>query len=293
MVIFVMLVLTSECFAMDALVGHFKAVSQKESNDLGQIVLIPGKYSFEKEWRGARLKLVIDIEKEETTFIDPERKVFFIAGENTPERSAFDPILSQYLVIKRYESKKAGESEVAGISCEMSEVYSKKRLVFSACLSKEYGFPLRVTEHVPSPHSYEVTGVRKEKIDPSFFEVPQDYRQLSHFPFPIPEWARQVGVAPVVTAPDEKLLAAGQIIKVPLVKGKIIRINGFRQGEGNASYQAVAFKNGEPASDPERNTYSQGARKTFHETPDQADEVVIRVVEGAMRINIELMEKQK
>ena len=278
--------------AKEVRVSELIEVGDKGSQSLGTIHFSKNTYRIDREWRGANITLIVNTEKEETIFIVPERKVFFIASSENPERTALDPFLTLFLVLKRYESKPLGEQKVAGMNCDAREVYSGQRLVFSACVSKEFGIPLSITEHVPTPHTYSISEPTKLKVADTFFDAPSEYRQLRHFPFNIPKWAMAVGVSPVMKAPGQTTLKPGQVVRVPIVKGKSIRISGSRVGKGNASYLAVPFHNGEPTYDPERNIYAQGTRKIFSDPPKIADEIVIRAVEGTLTIRAELVDKK-
>ena len=109
----------------------------------------------------------------------------------------------------------------------------------------------------------------------------------ANMPMPPPDWAGQIASAPVMGPPFESTLSQGQILRIKPVHDfnvdlKVESLSGL---EGSFSF--TVFKDGRPLK---RITgFSGGGRKVHTETPDEADEIVVRAQSGQIVVAAQLV----
>jgi hypothetical protein len=94
--------------------------------------------------------------------------------------------------------------------------------------------------------------------------------------------------APLLTPPFEKTLTAGGIIRIRPQAGREIEIAGTNTGQGQGSFTSARFKGGKYLGDGSRSTVilDQGDSSGMTDPvgPDKADEIVVHVNQGTMKI---------
>lgn len=94
----------------------------------------------------------------------------------------------------------------------------------------------------------------------------------------------------MVKPPHQQRMSAGEIIRVKVEASKKIEVSGEGETENqeDATFTAVGFRGGKPIPGTTTSTASQGSIGTFgfDDTPQEADEIVVRVNKGVILIGV-------
>jgi hypothetical protein len=135
-----------------------------------------------------------------------------------------------------------------------------------------------------------LSNIKVGTVDKSLFAIPDGFIEMpgpSEEPIKVPDWAAEISSAQVITPPFEQTMSAGEMVRIKVMPGKSIWVKAADQGEGEISVKAVPFKNGIPVK--EISTYNNFGQKGTvcqrrEETEFEADEVIIRVFEGSLKV---------
>ena len=194
------------------------------------------------------------------------------------------------------ETKPLGTETVSGYSCEKFAIVSKDDPTFSFLtywISQKLQYPLKIAWEPARDRVIEVTSIQEGPVEDSVFQVPSGYT-LAAAPAapPMPEWVRDVPAALVVKPPYQRRMSAGEIIRVKVEAGKEIKVSeeGETENQTDAQVTAVPFRGGKPTQDPSYTTSSASwgivGTSTFSDTPQEADEIVVRVNKGVVLIGV-------
>jgi hypothetical protein len=176
---------------------------------------------------------------------------------------------------------------VGGIPCSKQVAFTDEQVFANAWVSEEFGFPLKV--EIPVYRwTVELRNIKRGPQDPALFAVPAGYTLRAEPQRPLPEWAGKIAGSPVLVPPFERTLKEGEIIRLRPKAGRHISLLAAPPGQGSCAFTSVGFKGGRPLSDPAGNIANVDAgcpcTATHTETPDAADEIIVRAVEGTVLI---------
>jgi len=188
--------------------------------------------------------------------------------------------------------------------------------IMTQWVSTKLGFPVRIVTHAQEDRILELRNIEETVIDDGLFKVPEGFSVMEpsqpqtavqpEEAAPLfPDWVASAISAELVTLPLEQVMAAGDMIRIKVVAGREIFVLGTNVQSGSSTFLAVPFLNGKPIDDPSVVFAEYGESRmhelmmegvawpaTLTETPEQADEVVVRVEEGQVKMAIEYTEQR-
>jgi len=193
------------------------------------------------------------------------------------------------------KDEKLGVEVVNDLECDKHRVENRGRETFTFWVAQKFGFPIRITSHTSEGSFAEISRISEGPVDDSLFEIPADYKKiaaLGNMPVETPAWVDSVPEAPVVILPVDQEMSAGDMIRIKVQPGKSVWVRANNQSQ-DAAAKAIPFRKGSPVKDV--TIYSNFAEKGIvcdrrHETPAEADEIVVRVFAGTMTVEIKSVE---
>ncbi len=177
-------------------------------------------------------------------------------------------------------------------------------------MSPKYEFPVKIVRG-KSDMVAELKNIKESPIDDGLFELPEGFSAMEESQ-PVtetqpeettpdfPEWVSNVNSAEFITPPFEQVMSSGDMIRIKVKEGKNIWVMATNNHGGKSTFLTVPFLNGRPIDDPsvvfaeygqtrmyEMMIQGQGWPVSLDETPSEADEVVVRVDQGEVKIRAE------
>jgi hypothetical protein len=254
-------------------------------------------YRFEVVENGQTLVITFDGQSGVMRLLVPSEKTYLEAGPDDVLSRLINPFGTYAYYARTRDVKAEGTESIAGFACTKQVVSGGGQVFVTAWGSEEFGFPLKVETTIDG-RTVELRNIKRGPQDPALFTVPADYKlTVPDMSEPPPEWAGQVPSAPVLKPPFEQTLAEGKIIRIRPQAGRQISLQGTHAGGESCAFTAVGFKAGRPLSDPSFSTVNlepeQSVKVTFSEGPAEADEIVIHVRAGTVKIKAEFVAAPK
>ena len=245
-------------------------------------------YRYEIVENGQPLVIMVDGKTGTMHVMVPAEKAFYAAGPNEVLARVSNPFGAYAYYASTKDVKAEGTEAIDGVPCTRQFVSGMGQVFAVAWVSQEFGFPLKVQTTLPE-RTLELRNIRRGPQDAALFTVPAEYKQLAlNTEPPPPEWAGQVAGAPVLTPPFEKALKEGAIIRIRPLAGREISLQAAHAGGEASAFTAVGFKNGRPLGDVSGNTMNlspgQDCTVVFTQGPDEADDYVVRIRTGSVKI---------
>ena len=245
-------------------------------------------YRYEIVENGQPLVIMVDGKTGTMHVMVPAEKAFYAAGPNEVLARVSNPFGAYAYYASTKDVKTEGTEAIDGVPCTKQVVSGMGQVFAVAWVSQEFGFPLKVQTTLPE-RTLELRNIRRGPQDAALFTVPAEYKQLAlNTEPPPPEWAGQVAGAPVLTPPFEKALKEGAIIRIRPLAGREISLQAAHAGGEASAFTAVGFKNGRPLGDVSGNTMNlspgQDCTVVFTQGPDEADDYVVRIRTGSVKI---------
>jgi hypothetical protein len=248
-------------------------------------------YRFETADGGQKLVIAFDGRSGVTRVINPTEKAYYEADSGKGMDRLINPFVCYAYFARTAEVRVEGTGKIDGRTCTKQIVSSGEQVFVVAWWSEELGLPLKVEVPILA-RTVELRNIKPGPQDAALFAVPTGYKLVTiDTEPPPPEWAGQVAKAPVVNPPFERSLKEGEIIRLRPQAGKQIRLKGTNAHAETCAFTAVAFKNGRPLGDVSGNTVNLDAEQevgmTFTDSPAKADDIVVRVRAGTVKIKAE------
>ena len=287
-------------FAAPALVGaaQFSADMTTVTNGKaakGKIYVRGEIYRMELV-KGNKSAVVIVDDKAGLTKVLVDPKKVYLEMKNDDFGSAMNnPFVSYQISASYYGSQATGKEEINGYQCTRQLTKLSGKDFLTAWFADKLDFPVKIVNHIKKGNFTELTNIEEGAQEEHLFRPPEGYAKMDHMPIDPPSWAGDMPKALTLEVPFEKTLSKGEIVKAPIKKGFKIIVRGENLLEGQTAVTAVAFKDGNPVTEPSMSTFSvshKGQKLAIvrQETIAQADEIVIRVGEGKALIRTELEE---
>ncbi|MFO7931615.1 MAG: VWA domain-containing protein, partial [Desulfosalsimonas sp.] len=136
------------------------------------------RYRMEMQQGGAEFIVLVNRETGITRVLMPEEKKY-IQMKNTSARSQMNnPFESFRHSSKKYESEDLGREDFKGFDCSKVLVGSGEQDLFTAWISKELEFPLKIIFHLQQGMLVELENIRQGQVDAGLFDVPKDYSKM-------------------------------------------------------------------------------------------------------------------
>ncbi len=254
-----------------------------------RIIVQNDRYRIDTKEKQRNIHIIVDESKKKTWIMVPSDKIVIEKDINDMSNLMKNPFLVLKYLKKKYDIREVGHETIHGYPCTKSVVSIRGKEAMTAWISDRLKFPVRIV-NTGNNRTIDLKNIRQGKVKDSFFKIPPDFKKMSKMPVPPPEWAKKIPFAPVLTPPFERELPAGSIIRIKPVKGYHLKSkisNGL--DDKSSRFTLVAFKNGRPLKNPSYSTYTlKGTGERINGIskvqPGQADEIVIRVASGKIKV---------
>ncbi len=265
----------------------------------GKIYVTPDYYRMDIVQSSESVVVVVDRKAAVTRVMSPTLKQY-MEMESQDYRSLMnDPFQVIIHMADVGEDKAEGNETITGHECEKRVISMYNEPVITRWVATDLNFPIKIEYHPEGTNSVELVNIQEGSLDPTLFEVPEDYEVMIDPAevVEIPDWAEDVPQAPLMVPPFEKRMQAGEMIRIAVASGKSLAVRSTDTGEAGAQAKVVPFKNGKPIKDVSMlNNFA--AKGTLcdrrHESTAEVDEFVIRCFEGDFTLEakrLEMMEK--
>ncbi|MCK5124627.1 MAG: DUF4412 domain-containing protein [candidate division Zixibacteria bacterium] len=307
-------------FCNQGISAEFSADLQEtigKKTSVGKIFVKGLKYRMEKMEGDLPLIILVDQETNVTQVINVSEKAYIEMPSTDMQSLTNDPFQSlKYIAdIPDASIKQIGKETVSGIECNKSTVLYGETDYFTQWVSGKYDFPLKIIAHAADDMVVELINIKEGAVDDALFAVPEGYTLIAEEQPPppaepvkekplFPDWMKDAASAELVELPLEKVMVAGDMIRIKVMAGMNIAVFGTNNHGGNSTFYAIPCLNGEPIDEPSAVFAEYGSTRAFSmmmqgqlwpttltETPDQADIVLVRVEEGQVMMKIEYNKK--
>ncbi|MFP3999201.1 MAG: VWA domain-containing protein, partial [Desulfobacterales bacterium] len=235
------------------------------------------QYRMDMQERGTKFFLLVDRKEGITRVVFPADREYMDMETTSKPSLMNNPFESFRQSARQYERKEKGQESFKGFECSKVLVRSGEQELFTAWISEELGFPLKIVFHLQKGMSAELDNIQQSKVDKSLFKVPEDYAAMKgpgsgaakqkkdQRPEKEP-WMDRVSSAEVLEPPVKKGdMEEGEIFRVKIEPDKAL--STFTSG----GVRIYAFKQGQPVV---KFVYSGGRLKVYL-SPEEADEIVL------------------
>jgi len=276
--------------AVAVLAAGFQATlseTQRGQTQSGPFYLLAGKYRMEVVQGGRQLIILVDRKIGKTRILVPSEGVFLEVANDDMQSLMNNPFEAHQYMIANYEARMEGSETVAGIVCDKQVIATQGKDVMTAWIARPYGFPIRM-ENQMNGSLVELKNIQKASPNTNLFEVPAGLKLVKTMPIAPPEWTGDIAAAPILQPPFERTLDEGDIIRIRPVRDYDIVLTVKSLSGTKGSFSSTAFKDGRPLK--RIAGYAGGGRKTHKESPEDADEIVVRAKSGQIIVNAKMVE---
>ena len=235
------------------------------------------QYRMDMQERGTEFFLLVDRKQGITRVVFPADREYMDMETTSKPSLMNNPFESFRQSARQYERKEKGQEPFEGFECSKVLVRSGEQKLFTAWISEELGFPLKIVFHLQKGMSVELDNIQQGKVDKSVFKVSEDYTAMKGTGSGATEqkkdqgperepWMDRVASAEVLEPPVKKGdMEEGEIFRVKIERDKAL--STFASG----GVRIYAFKQGQPVV---KFVYSGGRLKVYL-SPEEADEIVL------------------
>ncbi len=256
----------------------------------GKFFVKAGNYRMELEEGGQPLCVVVDQENGISTLSAPLEKMYTKIPVGHPVSVMNDPFQGLKYSVNLGEVQPEGLEDLEGYECDKSVVFAEGRKVMTQWVARKLDFPIKIIMHGATEKMIELKNIQESAVEDSLFMLPADFAEFQmpgQEPPTRPVWADMISSAPLLEPPFEKDLSAGDIVRVKPISARSLVAKAESLGEEEGVVYAIPFKGDLPLR--EINTYNNFAQEgtictRLHETTVEADEFVIRVMKGKVKL---------
>ena len=246
-------------------------------------------YRFEVVENDQKLIIAVDGQSGAMRLLNPLEKAYYEAGPDDPMSLFANPFAAYAHFARTKDTRTEGAEPVDGVPCKKKVVSGGGQVYVTAWVSDEFDIPLRVQTQLDG-RTVELRNIKRGPQDPALFTTPSGYQLtvIKEEPEPQPEWIGQVAGAPLLNPPFEKTLATGGIVRMHTQAGRWLAIDGINVGKDQGAFTSAPFKGGKCLGRGSMGTVvvdpGDSGAMTDGAGPDKADEIVVRVGQGTMKI---------
>ena len=133
------------------------------------------QYRMTMEEDELKLYLIVDEGSGTTTVLSPEHKEYRQVENNFFHSMSGNPVQSFYYHAEKYDRRELERETFKGYDCTKVLVQAGERKLYTAWISEELGFPLKILFHLGDGMSMELDNIKQGPVDPSVFTVPEGY----------------------------------------------------------------------------------------------------------------------
>jgi len=280
-------------FCGQALTAQFSADMTERYGDMTKSAKIYVKdsiYCIDLVEDGEQIIIIVDQDAKKTIVIPVSTKEYRELAIDDMMSIMNDPFQGYKYSAEMGEERNAGTETVNGFECDKFVVSMMDNDVMSQWVSKKLGFPIKIIAHGPPDKVVELTNIKEGPVDEARFKIPEGFTKWidpETLPVEPPEWAKGIASAPVMKPPFERDMSAGEIIRIKVEPGKSLKIKGISKTDAKGTARVIPFKDGRPLK--KDSWYNNFAQKGVtcdrrHETSVEADEFVVYVYEGEVKV---------
>jgi len=280
-------------FSGSSLAVEFTAqIVQADKGDTttGKFYLKEPWYRMEVEKNGEQFFIIVNQDAGVTWVLMPEEKTYVKMASQDPASLMSDPFQGAKYAADVAEMKFLGIDTLGGDECNKYLFAQQSQHLMNLWVSRTLMFPIRIVDLRTEGTFTELRDIREGPVGEGLFKVPPGYTETTELGdklIEIPDWAKDVPAAPVVKPPFEQDLVAGKIIRVRVEPGQAIKVSAKDKTAGQSLVVANPFKGGKPTRDAGQYPGFADGGFIFFESSLEADEIVIRVEKGEVRIKVE------
>ncbi|MFP4453200.1 MAG: DUF4412 domain-containing protein, partial [Desulfobacterales bacterium] len=136
------------------------------------------QYRMDMQERGTKFFLLVDRKEGMTRVVFPGDREYMDMETTSKPSLMNNPFESFRQSARQYERKEKGQESFKGFECSKVLVRSGEQELFTAWISEELGFPLKIVFHLQKGMSAELDNIQQSKVDKSLFKVPEDYAAM-------------------------------------------------------------------------------------------------------------------
>lgn len=305
------LVFVLSAFGSLTLAAEFSAdmvVVERGKTMTNKIYVEDTRYRIETKEDGLEIIVIVDEGANLTRVLNVNEKAYIEMPCDDMRSLINDPFQALKVSIETegIEKKDLGTETVNGIECDKSVLLWGGSEFYTYYMSQKYDFPIKIILG-KSEKVVELKNIKESAVDDGMFVLPEGFSlmeesqpvtetQPEETASDFPEWVADVSAAEIMTLPFEKVMSAGDMVRIKVKDGQNIFIQATNNHGDNSTFMAVPFLNGKPVVDPATKANSlmmagQFWVVTAEETPGEADEIVVRVEQGEVNIKAEYMAK--
>jgi Ca-activated chloride channel family protein len=235
------------------------------------------QYRMDMQERETEFFVLVDRKEGITRVVFPADREFMDMRTTSKPSLMNNPFESFRRSARQYERKEKGKESFKGFECSKVLVRSGEQELFTAWISEELDFPLKIVFHLQKGMSVVLDNIQQGKVDESVFKVPESYTAMKRTSAGAAEqkkdqgperesWMDRVSSAEVLEPPVKKGdMEEGEIFRVKIKPDKAL--SAFTSG----GVRIYAFKQGQPVV----KFVDSGGRLKVYLSPEEADEIVL------------------
>ena len=252
-------------------------------------------YRMELEEEGNEVIVLVDQAAGLTRVLMPAEMMYMEMAIDDVQSLMNDPFQAAKYTEKIGEKVKIGSERIAGYDCDVYAIRSGNDELMRMWVSEKLNFALKIAIMGGDARTMELSNIEVGGLDDELFVMPAGYNKMSMSEervVELPDWAERVSLMNFVALPLEQIMLDEEIVRVKIVDGKGVKVTAVNKLDDGSALMTVPFKNGKPVNSPNMYLYNmtwngQTWNSSFKLTPDQADEIVIRVARGTIDLKIE------
>jgi hypothetical protein len=252
-------------------------------------------YRMELEEEGNEVIVLVDQASGITRVLMPAEMMYMEMASDDMQSLMNDPFQAAKYTEKMGEKVKIGLEIIDGYDCDVYVIRSGDDELMKMWFSEKLGFALKIAITGENVHAMELGNIEVKNLDDKLFVMPAGYTKMSRPKervIELPAWAERVASAEYVKPPFQQMMLDEEIVRVKVVAGKGVKVMATNKLDDNSAFMTVPFKNGKPINDPTMYLYNMSWNgetwnPSFKLTPEDADELVIRVEQGTIDVKIE------
>jgi len=252
-----------------------------------KIYLLDDQYRLDVAPEGQRLNILVDRKSGQTRIVVPSDSVYLQIDNSGMLSLMNNPFEAYAYMRQKYSLRSEGTEKIEDLMCDKQVISVQDKDVMTAWVAAKYGFPVKL-ENKQEGLLLELKNLRESGVSPDLFQVPSGYKLVDRMPIAPPDWAADIAAAPVMKPPFQKTLSEGQILRIKPVRDFAVDLNVKSLSGLGGSFSATPFKDGRPLKLV--TGIAGGGHMVRKESPDEADEIIVRAKSGQIQIKAERFE---
>ena len=252
-------------------------------------------YRMELDEEGSAIIVLVDQAAGMTRVLMSAEMMYMEMASDDMQSLLNDPFQAAKYTEEMGEKVQTGSGKIAGYDCDVYMIRSGDDELMRMWFSAELGFPLKIAIPGEKARVMELSNIELGDLDARLFALPDGYTKMSRQAesvIELPDWAERVSLMEFVALPFEQMMLDEEMVRVKIVEGKGVKVTAVNKLDDKSAFMTVPFKNGKPINNPNMYLYNmtwngETWNSSFKVTPEQADEIVIRVAQGTIDLKIE------